>query len=255
MTGATLGADAPGGQPRLRPGPAGAPPPRRGRWLPTPARAGKVPASAGLFPTMHAPTTTCPTPAPPPSPPGGPHRFTVTDYYRMADTGVLRPDDRVELLDGQVFDVMPTGPFHASANRRLVNLFARLGGDRWIVCAQNPVHVNDGSEPQPDFVLLRPREDFYATGHPTPADVFLFVEVADSSLLFDREKKLPLYARAGVAELWLVNLVARNVEIYRRPDGTGGYGETFVAAGADRLAPAAFPDAGLTVAQLLGGNA
>ena len=203
---------------------------------------------------MHAPNVS------PPSVPsprlGGMHRFTVTDYYRMADAGVLKPDARVELLDGEVFDMMPIGPFHSGVGTRLQRLFERLPEpDRWIVRCQYPVRLNDGSEPLPDLALVRPREDFYTGGHPTPADVFLLVEVADSSLQFDREKKLPLYARAGVAEFWLVNLVARNVEVYRRPDGAGGYGEAFVAAGTDALAPAAFPDAGLTVAQLLGGHA
>ena len=203
---------------------------------------------------MHAPTSHPPTTGP--TPLGGPHRFTVTDYYRMADLGVLRPDAQVELLDGQVFDMMPIGPFHSGVGTRLQRLFERLPEpDRWIVRCQYPIRLNGDSESLPDLALVRPREDFYTGNHPTPADVFLLVEVADSSLQFDREKKLPLYARAGIAEFWLVNLVSRNVEVYRRPDGTGGYGETFVVAGADALAPAAFPDAGLTVARLLGGPA
>ena len=200
---------------------------------------------------MHAPTSHPPTTGP--TPLGGPHRFTVTDYYRMADVGVLKPDDRVELLDGVLFDPMPTSPLHSSVDTRFQRLFEWLPDpNRWIVRGRYPVRLDDGSELLPDLALVQPREDFYARNHPTPADVFLLVEVADSSLQFDREKKLPLYARAGIAEFWLVNLVARNVEVYRRPDGTGGYAEAFVFAGDDPLAPAAFPDAGLRVALFLG---
>lgn len=197
-----------------------------------------------------------PTVAKTPGPLGGPHRFTVEEYYRMGETGILAPDARVELIEGEIYDMMPVGPFHSGIGTRLHRLFERLPNpDRWLVRSQYPVRLNDGSEPQPDLALVRPRDDFYTGSHPTPADVFLLVEVADSSLSFDREKKLPLYARAGIAEFWLVNLVARNLEVYRRPNAlTGSYGETFVVGIGDTLAPAVFPDAGLAVAQLLGGN-
>lgn len=189
-----------------------------------------------------------------PRPLGGTHRFTVEDYYLMAETGILAPDARVELIDGEILDMMPIGPFHANAVRRLSYLFSRISGGRWLVDAQHPVRLNPGSEPQPDFVLLKPRADFY-TAHPEPADVFLLVEVADSSLVDDRKKKLPLYARAGIAEYWLVNLPDRTVEVYREPDrAAASYKVALLARPGDTLAPAAFPDAGIAVGELLGGG-
>ena len=125
------------------------------------------------------------------------HRFTVEEYYRMAETGVIKPGARVELLDGRIVDMMPIGPFHGGVTNRLNDLFTRLGGERWLVTTQNPVRLAEHSEPQPDIVLVKRRADFYARRHPAPDDVFLIIEVADSSLVSDREDKLPLYGRAG----------------------------------------------------------
>ena len=180
------------------------------------------------------------------------HRFTVDEYYRMAETGILSPDARVELLEGEIVDMFPIEPFHSSVGTRLHTVFMKVGGDRWTVRSQYPVRLNDGSEPQPDIALVKPRDDFYSGGHPQAHDVFLLVEVADSSVRFDREEKLPAYARAGIAEFWLVNLVERHVEIYRDPSPQGVYHSVTQARHGDRIAPAAFPDAALTVEALLG---
>ncbi len=170
----------------------------------------------------------------------------------MAETDILAPGDRTELLEGQIIDMLPIGPFHASSVRRLLNLFARLGGGRWIVDAQSPVRLSGRSEPQPDFVLLRPKPDFYEAAHPTAADVFLLVEVSDSSVRFDREEKLPAYARAGIAEFWLINLIERVVEVYREPSTVAGvYGSAVRLQPGEKIAPAAFPDVVLPVAELL----
>lgn len=128
----------------------------------------------------------------------------------------------------------------------------KLGGDRWSVRSQYPVRLNDGSEPQPDIALIKPREDFYLEGHPQPQDVYLLVEVADSSVRFDREEKLPVYARAGIAEYWLVNLVERKVELYRDPSPDGTYRSITQARHGDHIAPVAFPDVTVTVDALLG---
>lgn len=181
-----------------------------------------------------------------------PHRFTVAEYYGMAEAGLLAPDAHVELLEGQILDMFPIGPFHSGTVNYLANLFARRGGERWIVHSQNPVRLGERSEPQPDVALLRPRADSYRTSHPTPDDVFLLVEVADSSLRFDREEKLPLYARAGIPEFWLVNLVDRVLEVYRDPfPETGVYRQTARLSEGVQAAPAAFPDVTLSVAELL----
>ena len=180
------------------------------------------------------------------------YRFTVDDYYRMADVGILAPDARVELLEGEIIEMFPIGPFHSGVGTRLQTIFTKVGGDRWIVRSQYPIHLDDGSEPQPDLALVKPRDDFYTESHPQAHDVHLLVEVADSSVRFDREEKLPVYARAGIAEFWLVNLVERKVEIYRGPSPDGTYRTLVQARHGDRIAPAAFPDAVLTVEALLG---
>ena len=179
------------------------------------------------------------------------HCFSAEDYYRMAEVGILAPDARVELLDGQVIDMLPIGPFHANSVRRLVNFFARLGQGRWLLDMQNPVRLNSLSEPQPDFALLRPSDEEYAHRHPTPADVLLLVEVAESSIRYDRGRKLAAYARAGIQEYWIVNLVDRVVEVYRQPLSSGQYASVERRQGTDTIAPAAFPDAAVTVADLL----
>lgn len=180
------------------------------------------------------------------------HRFTVEEYYLMGETGILAPDARVELLDGEIIDMLPIGPFHSGVESRLLNLFVRAGGERWIVRSQNPVHLSARSEPQPDIALVKPRADYYQTAHPEPADVYLLVEVADSLVRFDREEKLPAYARAGIAEFWIVNLVNRIVESYREPSSIGVYGVTSQTAAGENIAPHAFPDVLISVAELLG---
>ncbi len=183
------------------------------------------------------------------------HRFTVDEYYRMAEVGILAPDARVELLEGEIIEMFPTGPFHSGVGTRMQTIFSKAGGDRWIVRCQYPIHLDDGSEPQPDLALVKPRDDFYTESHPQPQDVYLLVEVADSSVRFDREEKLPVYARAGIAEFWLVNLVERKVEIYCDLSPEGAYRSTIQARHGDYIAPAAFPDAALKVEMLLGGGA
>jgi Uma2 family endonuclease len=179
-----------------------------------------------------------------------PHRFTVEEYYRMAEVGILRPEARVELLDGEVVDMSPINPPHASTVERVRDLLAGRTAGRAQVRGQNPVRLGEHSEPQPDLAVVRPRADYYAAGHPEPADVLLLVEVADSTLGEDRRRKLPLYARAGVAEVWLLDLQARRLEVYREPE-PGGYAQTPTYQPQQRVAPAAFPDVVLHVTELL----
>jgi Uma2 family endonuclease len=178
------------------------------------------------------------------------HRFSVKEYYRMAETGVLRRDARVELLDGKILDMSPIGPFHGGVTKRLIRFFTALANSRWLVAAQDPVHLDDHSEPQPDLMLLKPAPDDYTTRHPGPADVFLLIEVADSSLELDREEKLPSYGRAGISEVWILNLPATTIEVYREPLFTG-YGAHKTLHAGDQASPQAFPDVVLAVAELL----
>lgn len=180
------------------------------------------------------------------------HRFTVEEYYRMGEIGILAPDARVELLDGQIIDMLPIGPFHSGVGSRLHDLFARAGGLRWIVRSQYPIRLSARSEPQPNIALVKPRADYYQQTHPKPADVFLLVEVSDSSVQFDREDKLPAYARAGIEEFWIVDLVEGAVEVYREPSSVGVYGVTTKATPGDSVTPQAFPDVVISVAELLG---
>jgi Uma2 family endonuclease len=179
-------------------------------------------------------------------------RFTRDEYHRMAEAGVLREDDRVELLDGEVVVMSPIGGPHTACVKRLNRLLQRRVGDLAIVSVQDPVELDERSEPQPDVALLRPRDDFYEfVTAPRPEDVLLAIEVGDTSVKFDREVKAPLYARAGVAELWLVDLPASEVQVCRRP-GEKGYCEVTVLRRGDTLSPAALPDVSIHVDEILG---
>lgn len=178
------------------------------------------------------------------------HRFSTEDYHRLAELGILSPDARVELIDGAIHDMSPIGPFHSGMVNRLIRLFSLRAKGRWIVSAQNPVGLDNFSEPQPDLLLLSPAPDDYVSHHPTPHDVFLLIEIADSSLEFDQNKKLPIYARAGIVELWIVNLHESVIEIYREPHFTGYEKKTVLRPG-DKASPAAFPDISIDVAELL----
>ncbi len=144
--------------------------------------------------------------------------FNVEDYYRMVAAGILAEDDRVELIEGEIVEMSPIGSRHSACIDRVNKLFNRLG-DQFIVRVQSPIRLSDFSEPQPDVSLLRPRKDFYARVHPSPADVLLLIEVADTSVEYDRKVKVPLYARAGIPEVWLIDLPQDKIEIYAQPNG------------------------------------
>ena len=168
----------------------------------------------------------------------------------MAETGVLRHDARVELLDGEIIDMSPIGSFHGGVTNYLNEMFTAASRHRWVTAVQNPVRLDDHSEPQPDLVLLKPSPDFYRRQHPQPADVYLLIEVSDSSLTTDREAKLPVYGRAGIAEVWIVNLTDQTVEVYREPHFTC-YGVKTILRGGDQVAPQAFTDVTVDVTELL----
>lgn len=163
-----------------------------------------------------------------------PHRFSVKDYYRMVEAGVLREDDRMELVEGEIVDMVPIGSRHAACVARLTRLLVSGLGERAVVWVQNPVRLDDLSEPQPDLAVLGPRDDFYAGAHPGPAEALVVIEVAETTLGWDRRVKVPLYARSGVAEVWVVDLVSEAVEVFRRP-GPDGYAEVQRAARGEQL--------------------
>jgi len=179
-------------------------------------------------------------------------RFSVKDYHRMVETGILTKDDRVELLEGEIVEMAPIGSPHQGTVDRLNRLFTSRLGERVIVRVQGPVLLASvESEPEPDVALLVPRPDFYTTGHPEPTDILLAVEVMDTSVEKDRRVKLPLYARAGIVETWLVDLNTDCVEVYRRPS-PAGYESSRIVRRGEPLAVQALLDLTLTVADLLG---
>src|SRR3990170_251848 len=147
-------------------------------------------------------------------------RFTVEEYYRMAQAGILSENDRVELIEGAIVEMAAIGSRHAACVGRLTAVFsaAQTGGIAWV---QNPIRLGRHSEPQPDLALLRPRPDFYAQAHPGPEDVLLVVEVADTSVESDRGVKVPLYARAGIAAAWLVDLAGERLIVHAAPAPEG----------------------------------
>ncbi|MEO8604669.1 MAG: Uma2 family endonuclease [bacterium] len=178
-------------------------------------------------------------------------RFTVDEYRRLGAIGVLRQDDRVELLDGEIIQMTPIGSPHAGCVGALTELFHRRFGRQALVWVQNPFQLGPWSEPQPDLCLLRRRADFYRTAHPAPADVLLVVEVADASLAYDRDRKLPAYAAGKIAEVWIVDLAGAAVDVHRRPLGRS-YRDVTRHQRGTRLAPLAFPDRALRVNDILG---
>ena len=179
-------------------------------------------------------------------------RFTIDEYHRMGEAGILGDDERLELIAGHIVVREPIGSRHAGTVDRLNRLWTSRVGERAIVRVQNPVVLpHDASEIQPDIMLLAPRADFYGAAHPTPADVLLLIEVADTSLLLDRRVKMPLYGQAGIQEAWLCDLTTGRIDVHR--DVTGGrYATVRTHTTSQRLSARAFPDVNLTVAELLG---
>ncbi len=173
-------------------------------------------------------------------------RLSADQFERMGQTGILGPDARVELIEGELIEMAPIGSRHAAAVSFLSAHFVAAVGDAALVWTQNPLRLGDDSEPQPDLMLLRPRADRYRSAHPRPEDVLLLIEVADTTLAFDRETKVPLYARHGVPEVWILDLESKRLEIYREP-GAGSYRRKLERQGADVVAPAALPTAVLEV--------
>ena len=180
------------------------------------------------------------------------HKLDVYAYYRMAEAGILGENDRVELIDGELIDMAPIGQGHAGIVNRLTEVLVLACAGLAIVSNQNPVRLDVQNEPQPDFAILRRRPDFYETGERAgTADVLLLIEVSDSSLRFDRDVKLPLYARTGIPEVWIIDLRRRVVDVYRAPR-EGQYTELTTRQRGDTLSVALAPDIEVTLEQVFG---
>ena len=203
----------------------------------------KVPAALTAAPKIPAPT-------PPPPPARETRRFTVAEYYRMAEAGILKADERVELIEGEIIVMPPIGPEHSGSVDISTEVFPILAQGRFSVRIQNPLHLDDGSEPQPDVALVRPRADRYTRSHPTSADVLLVIEVADSSLEYDRNVKAHLYGRNNIVETWIKNLPEDCIERFTEP-GPEGYAQHTIHRRGETLTPVSLPDLELAVDDLL----
>ncbi|MBA2647477.1 MAG: Uma2 family endonuclease [Pyrinomonadaceae bacterium] len=145
------------------------------------------------------------------------HFFTVAEFERMGQAGVFSNDARLELIEGEIIEMSPIGTRHAACVKYLSRILNHKVGDVVLVSTQDPIRLNDFSEPQPDVALLKLRDDFYRNAHPTPGDVLLVIEVADTTVEYDRQVKAADYAKAGIREMWLVNIPAERIEVYADP--------------------------------------
>jgi Uma2 family endonuclease len=177
--------------------------------------------------------------------------FTVDEYHRMAEAGIFSETDRIELIEGEVLRMSPIGSLHASCVKRLNKLLGQLVGQNAIISVQDPVQLDDFSEPEPDIALLRPRDDFYAQSHPQAADVLLIIEIADTSVDYDRNIKLPTYARSGIPEVLIANLPAETVEAYSAP-GNGSYQRTRLYRRGESFSPEMLSGITIKIKDILG---
>jgi Uma2 family endonuclease len=179
-------------------------------------------------------------------------QLDVAAYYKMAEAGILMQRDRVELIGGEIFDMAPIGSTHAGKTDRLNHLFARAAADGLaLIRVQGPLRLDALNEPQPDVMLLKPRQDYYQERHPGAADVLLLIELelSESSLAYDRGTKLPLYARFGVPEVWIVDLRGAAIEVYREPTGNAYALKQRLTSGS--LAPVLVPGVTIDAGALL----
>jgi Uma2 family endonuclease len=177
--------------------------------------------------------------------------FTVDEYYRMWDAGILPENKRFELIRGEIIEMPPPGPPHNGRVMRLNSLFNARFGDSVLVGVQGPSHVDEMSEPIPDVTLLKPRGDFYAASHPTPADILLAIEVSNTTFRFDTKVKAPLYAEAGILEYWILN-IPKNVLEVRSDPVNGVYTRHEILKHGQTVSPRAFPDISFKVEEIMG---
>lgn len=177
--------------------------------------------------------------------------ISVDEYERMGEAGIFGEDARLELLEGEIYELSPIGSPHAACVTILHRLLTLKYSDKMIVISQNPIRLNDFSEPQPDIALLRWRDDFYKQEHPTPDDILLIIEVADSTVETDRSYKMPLYAKAGIAEMWLVNLPEEQIELFATP-ANGEYQTNITFKRGDEAQSQTIKDLSIKVSDILG---
>lgn len=177
--------------------------------------------------------------------------FTVQEYHLMAEAGVFRDNERVELIAGEIIQMEAIGRRHAARVDRLAELFYDRLRRFAIIRVQNPICLDDLSEPQPDIALVQRRTDFYEESLPNSGDILLLVEVADSTVNYDRTVKVPNYARSGIREVWLWDLEANCLEVYRNPTANGYSSMQKFECGAS-ISPLAFPELEVSIDRILG---
>ncbi len=177
------------------------------------------------------------------------HKLTVDDYHKLGDAGVLNEDSRVELIEGELIEMAPIGGPHMGLINRLNKLLVFAVGDAGVVSVQNAVTLPPWSEPQPDFAILRPGADTRHAPVPNPPDVLWLIEVADTTLAYDRRTKVPIYARAGILEVWVVDANACAIEVFHSPRSSG-YSHASIHAAPARISPTALPGVVIDVADV-----
>ncbi|MBE0436613.1 MAG: Uma2 family endonuclease [Methylomicrobium sp.] len=179
------------------------------------------------------------------------HLTDIDEWRRLGEAGIFPPASRLELINGEILEMSPIGCNHAGHLNRILNrLLNIVSGDVAIASVQNPLQLGDLSEPEPDFMLLKPNPDFYSTRHPVAADVLLLIEVADSSLEFDRNQKMHLYALHRIPEYWLLNLNEASVEVYRKPAGDL-YAEKRTLVSGDSIALSELPEITIDIGDII----
>jgi len=178
------------------------------------------------------------------------HLTDIHEWRKLGEANIFPPDSRIELIEGEIIEMAPIGSHHSSHLKRINKLFSSLVKDTAIIAVQDPLQLNDLTEPEPDFMLLRPVPDFYYENHPNSQDVLLLIEVADSSLTYDQTQKLRLYALHNVHEYWLLNLNDNCLEVYRKPHGEV-YAEKNTLYSGDEITLSQLPDISIQVAEIL----
>lgn len=177
--------------------------------------------------------------------------FSAAEFERMGEAGVFTKDARLELIEGEIIEMSPTGSRHAACVKFLSRFLNRTASDIALVSTHDPLRLDDFSEPEPDIALLRLRVDFYRDAHPTPADVLLIIEVADTTLAYDRQVKTPLYAKAGIEEAWIINLTEEQIKVYSGL-ADGAYQTTVNFRRGEEARSQTIPALAVSVADVLG---
>ena len=177
-------------------------------------------------------------------------KWTVKEYHKLGEMGIFNPEERVELLSGNIIKMSAKGTAHTSATRRTASLLRDLLGNQAAIYTQDPIALDDNSEPEPDIAVVRIDPFDYATHHPTPSEVYLIIEVADSSLTFDREIKAQIYARSGIADYWVLNVGDRQLHVFREPTENGYQSEVILAETAS-ISPIEFPAFNIAIQEML----